>query len=456
MKIRNLFAALIAIIWIYPNCFSKVNFWSSDSTLQLSNNSELKVLESVLTVSTGTIEQSGSSVITGFPIDFNQATYSSGNLDLILTALYNFGAFYGVTLSGNQSFDALSGAFPSRIFVYNQNNLLEGQPIFLNYNAITLQDANTTLTIGIQNSLTTSIQLNGGTLFLKNNLQLANGSIFAGSGLIECYGYVVSFGTTPIVFAPGTIVWDNFPIIELNNNVVLDGRWTFSGPCVLNGNGNTLDFSHGAIRVNSGPLYINNVTLKGLGTGKFEFEKSDPPQIIFTNVEIQTNENYTFTYNITLTFQGVKLYLDNDFTMSDGHFEAINSLDIVGSATFNYCTDQRSIIWDKTTMTIWGNATFSYAPPVANRDLIYFEDDTSVFALNGGTLHSTTTGMRLLGGSFQIYNDSYLTNSSAKASIESIQIGDGIDYMNDCLVTFVTGANLNALSGLFVYNNVLQ
>ena len=171
---------------------------------------------------------------------------------------------------------------------------------------------------------------------------------------------------------------------------------------ILNGNGNTIDFSNGTIRVNgSGPLYINNVKLTGLGTGKFEFEKNNS-QIMFSNVEIQTNKNYTFTYNLTMTFQGVTLYLDNDFTLSSGHFEVINSLDIVGTATFNYNTDKQSIIWDHSTMTIWGNATFNYMPPVANRDLIYFTDETSVFALNGGTLASTTTGMRLLGWVFPV------------------------------------------------------
>lgn len=459
MKLRNLFAVLIAIIQIYSNCSSGITFWSSDSTLELSNNSELIIFEPNLTVTTGTIEQENSSIITGFPINFNQGTYSSGSLDLLLTALYDFDAFYGVTLSGNQFFDALAGTFASRIFVYNQNNLIEGQPLFSNYNAIVLQDSNTTLTLGLQNSLTTSIKLNGGTLFLKNNLQLVNDVVFTGSGLIECFGYNVSFGSNPIVFSPGTIVWNHSPVLNLNSNVVLDGRWTFSGPCVLNGNGNTLDISKGAIRVKSGPLYINNLTLKGLGTGILEFENNNPPQIIFSNVEIQTNKNYTFTYNITMTFQGVTLYLDNNFNMSNGHFEVINSLDIVGTATLNYNTDKQSIIWDKTTMTVWGNATFNYMPPVANRDLIHFVDDSSVLSLNGGTLASTTTGMRMLGGSFQLNNDCYLRNygpGPAVVAPQGIQLGDGIDPTNDCLITFITGANLNTLSGLFVYNNVLQ
>lgn len=459
MNLRDLSTTLIVTIWIFSNCFSGINFWSSDSTLELSNSSALRILESKLPVSTGTIQQATSASITGFPIDFTQGTYSSGDLDLLLTALYNFNAFYGVTLSGGQYFDALSGPFSSRIFVYNQNNLLEGQPIFLNYNAIVLQDSKTTLTIGIQNSLTTSVKLNGGTLFLKNNLQIADDVVITGSGIIECYGYTISFGTTPIVFPAGTIVWKNSPIIELNNNVVLDGRWTFSGPCVLNGNGNTIDMSKGKIRVSSGPLYINNATLTGVGTGKFEFENDDPPQIIFSNVEIQTNANYTFTYDITVTFRGVTLYLDNDFTMADGHFEVINSLDVVGTATLNYNTDEQSIIWDHTTMTVWGNATFNYMPPIANRDLIHFVDDTSVFGLNGGTLASTTTGMRFLGGSFQLNNDCYLTNygpGAAVAESEGIQLGDGIDPTNDCLFTFITGANFNTLSGQFVYNNVLK
>jgi hypothetical protein len=446
--------ALTAAIWIYSGCFAGITFWSSDSTLQLSNNSGLVILDTDLTVSNGTIESDPGTSIKGFPINFSGGTYSSASLDILLTALYNFNEFYGVLLDGNKSFDALSGSFSGGILVSNQNNLLNGQPVFLNDNAILLQDSNATLTIGIQNSLTTSIQLNGGTLFLKNNLQLANNCLFAASGLIECYGYAVTFGSNPITFPAGTIEWSNYPIVNLNSNVVLDGRWTFSGPAVLNGNGNTIDFSKGVIRVDgSGPLYINNATLIGLGTGKFEFGNNNP-QIMFSNVEIQTNGNYTFTNCLTMTFQGVTLYLDDDFTLSCGHFEVINSLDVVGSATFNYDTDQQSIIWNNSTMTIWGDATFNYMPPVANRDLIYFTDETSVFGLNGGTLASSTTGMRLLGGSFQLNNDCYLTNYGAVAESEGIQLGDGIDPTNDCFITFITGANFNTLSGLFVYNNV--
>ena len=39
-------------------------------------------------------------------------------------------------------------------------------------------------------------------------------------------------------------------------------------------------------------------------------------------------------------------------------------------------------------------------------------------------------------------------------SLQGIQLGDGIDPTNDCFITFITGANFNTLSGLFVYNNV--
>ena len=129
-------------------------------------------------------------------------------------------------------------------------------------------------------------------------------------------------------------------------------------------------------------------------------------------------------------------------------------LDVVGSATFIYSTDKQSIIWDRAEMAILGNATFHYAPPTNNRDLIYFVDDRSVFALNGGTLSSSTTGMRLLGGSLKLENDCYMRNEGAVAESEGIQVGDGIDPLNDFLIEFVAGANFNCLSGLFVYNNV--
>jgi hypothetical protein len=62
--------------------------------------------------------------------------------------------------------------------------------------------------------------------------------------------------------------------------------------------------------------------------------------------------------------------------------------------------------------------------------------------------------MRLLGGSLQLNNDCYMKNPGALADSEGIQLGDGIDATNDCIITFITGANFNTLSGRFVYNNV--
>ena len=81
-------------------------------------------------------------------------------------------------------------------------------------------------------------------------------------------------------------------------------------------------------------------------------------------------------------------------------------------------------------------------------------DDRAVLALNGGTIASTPTGIRLMGGTFQINNDCYLRNDGASSQSEGIQLGDGLDETNDCLVEFITGANFNTLSGLFVYQNV--
>jgi hypothetical protein len=679
---QKILAVLVTAITISLNCFAGVNFWSGDSTLEFSDSAKFYNFGPSFEVNKGTISREDASQILGFPLYFEHGTFADGDLNLLLTAAYDFDEVYGVVLDGGKSFKSNSGIFTSKILVYGQDNDLEGQPIFLQDSAIKMQDYNTTLTIGIQNALTTSIMLNNGTIFLTNDLRLADDIQITTSGIIRCYSHKVTLGSKPLYWSDpaGTLVWSDFPVVELTGTVTLAGRWAFNSMSSLSGNGNVLDLSGGTIRVNgSGPLYISNIKLKGLGTGKFEFD--DPAgQIRLSNVEIEMNSDYTFTYggvyvegpatvvtkhhmltfdygssmtvdgvalnyetlsvldsnniqpsldqdlystrialinaglirriqgvqvgplvlnpeipgdtvrisqdiaaaptkeivvvndvtfngssnaivfsdsknplivvqpgkmltftdvelknfkfsyislgegsrilfddktrielidteainttftfkgetiidgannalifydhgaielhssikfqdiilygvsgtqlsgwddNSTMTFQRVELYLDDSFTLTKGHIEILDWLDLTGSATFIYNTNKQSIIWEHGTFTVY--TTFHYDPPIANRDLIKFVDDRSILALNGGTLSSTTTGMRLMGGKLLIQNDSYMENFGAVAISEGVELGDGVDQTNDCLAVFDANCNFNIVSGIFTYNNV--
>lgn len=666
-------------------CFVQagLNFWSNNSTLQISNNSELNVSSSNFRINQGSLVRGSLGEIKGSPIIFDEGTYKSDELNVLLTALYDYNASYPIILNGHKSFKANAGVFTDKIWAEGEDNRLEGQPIFSNPYGVTLKDWHTTLTVAIQNPLNSSIVLNNATLELENDLRLGDDILLTSSGRIRCFGHKVLLGAKPLSWPAGSITWSDTPIVQLNNNVVLDGRWTFSGISSLSGNGNILDFSSGKIRVQGdGPLYISNIKLKGLGTGKFEFDNVRS-KIQFTNVEIEMDDNYTLTagglyvngattivtkgniltfdygstltvdgavfnyetlsvldsnnvqptrdidpnskriaflngglirrvkgvqvgplvlnpatpnqtirisdnldisptkeliiandltfdgstnamifaksqnpllivkpgktlnlrnvvlqdfkfdylslgdgsrvifddkskiilsdsqslnttytfrgetiidgqgkiltfddhggielhssvrfenavlYGIsgsqlagwddssTMTFQQVTLYLDNDFTLTKGHFEVIDWLDVIGTGSFVYSTDKSSIIWERATMNIGEKATFYYNPPIANRDLIVLKDDRSIFALNGGTLVSSATGMRLLGGTFQIENDAYVAGKNGAASSESIELGDGVDSYNDCIVNLISSANMYVLSGAVNYNNVL-
>ena len=71
------------------------------------------------------------------------------------------------------------------------------------------------------------------------------------------------------------------------------------------------------------------------------------------------------------------------------------------------------------------DTTFSYDPPIANRDLLYMVDGTSAFFLNGCTLHSTATGLRLTKGFLFLDNGTTFSCEGTNIS-ESISFGDGI------------------------------
>jgi hypothetical protein len=229
------------------------------------------------------------------------------------------------------------------------------------------------------------------------------------------------------------ILFDDKTKIELNDTQSINTTYTFYGNTIIDGQGKILNFGdHGNIELHSSILF-EDVILYG----------------------ISGSQLHGWDDSSTLSFQRVTLYLDNDFTLTKGHFEVIDWLDVVGTATFDYNTDKQSIIWERATMTIGANATFYYNPPTSNRDLLLFKDDRSILALNGGTLVSSTTGMRLLGGTFQVENDSFVLSEQNGSVSESIEFGDGTDGLNDCIIDLISGSNMYILSGQVNYNNVL-
>ncbi len=273
-----------------------IEFGSPASALNLGSGTRLKILAPSLTVTQGTIKKGTGSSIAGSNITFRNGFFAADTSQALLQGTVSNAGLFGIILSGNDSIlNAEPGRLIDRVSVRNNFNRIEGQPIFTQSDAITLQDAATTLTIAIHSVLNQNLVLNGGTLVLESDLALGNNAILSTNGKVRLNGRRLALSGQGSQWG-GSILWDHARDIVMNGKVVLSGLWTFTGVSNLNGNGNVLDLTLGGslwIRTNS-VLSLTDVELRGLGTGRIVFEDQSS-QLRISNVEIEMNRTFSVT-----------------------------------------------------------------------------------------------------------------------------------------------------------------
>ena len=98
-----------------------------------------------------------------------------------------------------------------------------------------------------------------------------------------------------------------------------------------------------------------------------------------------------------------------------------------------------SLISLDSTLIIENGVTFEYNPSIANRDLIKMAGPSSTLHLNGCTLKSTETGMRLSSGKILFDN---LVTLSAEGQTQNEAISFGSDLCG-CIVEVLGGAEVD-------------
>jgi hypothetical protein len=205
---------------------------------------------------------------------------------------------------------------------------------------------------------------------------------------------------------------------------------TFGGTCSIDAKDNALNFQcGGGIRIASGAtLTIKNAFIKTICGLNIAFE-DDTASLVLRNVSFQTALGFRFSTGSIL--------FEHDVVMT-------------GTNYFEYASRRTSTIAANSMLMIHKDFTFTYAPPIANRDLIYMEDKSSSFRFCASTLKSTTTGMRITRG--RLFFDNHITLSSASINpSESICFGDGTAD-NDLDIKLLSGANLEIHGGVYINN----
>lgn len=245
---------------------------------------------------------------------------------------------------------------------YSGFNILRGQPLFNRPvtgnsspqpNAVQLKDTGAVLSLGIQNTLNTNVILNGGGIVLEDDLRFGDLGIIkggdAGYGSIVFNSRRLSLGGTDSEW-DSTLVWNSAHDLQLNSAVTLTGKWAFTGPGQINGNGNVIDIrGGGTIYVLRNPfadppeleapvLRLAGVHIKGLGSGRIVLADTDST-LILTDTVIEMDDDYSFT-NGTVLVEGSSTIITRDHILSftDSEDLSTNGKLIVDRVSLTYDT----------------------------------------------------------------------------------------------------------------------
>lgn len=141
-----------------------------------------------------------------------------------------------------------------------------------------------------------------------------------------------------------------------------------------------------------------------------------------------------------LTFDNVELALANDIAFDQGQLFFHNDVVVTGTSAFIYNSPVASFIAPFGVVKFDIGTTFSFAPTSTTDHLFQLQDKTSTLYLNGCTLKTTSSGMRLTKGNLVFDNKIVLESNPGNGSMPaSLTLLDGTDY-----TTTSGGLNISA------------
>ena len=250
---------------------------------------------------------------------------------------------------------------------------------------------------------------------------------------VSLWRFDADFLTTDI------ITFDNIHLI-LNGNVTFGQvAIKFTGESELDGRNHILSFSptFSMIIGSNASVNFHNVQLAGINSSKLQLTDSTS----------------------TVSFQQVRMSLDDDFFFDTGSFEVLDQWIISGDHKFIYqspCTsrilsrlpqngDEACIAGHRGELTMDTNTTFSYDVTTSST-LIEMEDEYSNFILNSATL-AVTSSLQLTKGRL------FFDGKCGILGGDGLIFGDGTEAGN-LYVEIMPAARLDIESGFLVDMNV--
>ncbi len=232
--------------------------------------------------------------------------------------------------------------------------------------------------------------------------------------------------------AGANVVYGNGTCVEYNDTDNLSMNMTFSGTTLFEACCKRIKMNNSLFRVlPGGNLTVHGTLLDGLKG---------------SNVRAEANWS-------TINFKNSHLYLSSDYSFTTGKILFEMDVEIAGTNKFVYApTNSGSKILSHSKLILDTGLTFSYSPSSSNRGLLGMEDASSVLFLNGCSVHSTLTGMRLTKGTLIVDHKNKFYNPGATSLSQAIAFGDGT-ASNDLGIEIMPGGRIQVQSGQLAYQN---
>ncbi|MFH1254582.1 MAG: hypothetical protein V1646_04080 [bacterium] len=235
------------------------------------------------------------------------------------------------------------------------------------------------------------------TIFLQSDLILDNGVTFSSGGNISGYDRALILN--------GDLTIPDGKIIHTGGRIVIDGN------------------GHKLILGNSAQLFVDT-----------------DATLTLRNLVLQNTRNQPGHPAVQCAASGSKLCLDDvelaladDFYFNRGQFFIHNDVAVTGTSSFVYCSTNPSHITAASVFYFNPATTLDFRPSTTGipqflaKDLLFMQDATSQLYLNGCTLKTTMTGLRLTKGQL-IFDNKVTMTSAAQLQLKSTGTWVCTDY----------------------------
>lgn len=292
-----------------------------------------------------------------------------------------------------------------------------------------LQDSTTTCTFDSVYPVSGTVNLNSGTLYLTQDLLFNNITNLIGLGTIIGNNHTVRVCQS-ITSLPQTINSFKDTILDLRGDISVSSTITFSGTCVILGDGDkTILFdADGQFRVAPGSvLVMKGVLLQDIASSSIHLA-DDTSSLVLDDITWKQTGDVTFD-------AGSMLFIDR--------------VDFEGKNTFYYTSAQTSTINNDSEWCINQGMTLSIGnnsavPPLS------FIDESSVIKFDQSNWIITNNGMQITKGTIVIDRSVEVDMQGTNTNVGLI-VGNGMSA-DDCTMQLNSGASLRFSSGYFTYN----